>query len=105
MATQRLLVEIIGCKEQFTSLQKIYKNNFCICFYFSLGIGLLSWSTSTLVFSLIFSVLSYLFACVHVFQERRKKFEKESEKYYSQLDKHMNLSSKKKEIQLHEVYL
>ncbi|XP_042612315.1 oligophrenin-1-like [Cyprinus carpio] len=35
-------------------------------------------------------------------KERRKKFEKESEKYYSQLDKHMNLSSKKKETQLHE---
>uniref|UniRef100_A0A674B3W6 Oligophrenin 1 n=1 Tax=Salmo trutta TaxID=8032 RepID=A0A674B3W6_SALTR len=32
----------------------------------------------------------------------RKKFEKESEKYYSQLDKHLNLSAKKKEIQLQE---
>ncbi len=72
---------------------------------FSLGIGLVSWSTSTLVFSFILSILSYLFACVHVFQERRKKFEKESEKYYSQLDKHVNLSSKKKETQLQEVYL
>lgn len=37
------------------------------------------------------------------FQERRKKFEKESEKYYSQLDKHLNLSAKKKETQLQEV--
>lgn len=45
------------------------------------------------------------FICLLVFQERRKKFEKESEKYYSQLDKHMNLSSKKKETQLQEVYL
>uniref|UniRef100_A0A8C8FBN9 Oligophrenin 1 n=1 Tax=Oncorhynchus tshawytscha TaxID=74940 RepID=A0A8C8FBN9_ONCTS len=34
--------------------------------------------------------------------ERRKKFEKESEKYYSQLDKHLNLSAKKKETQLQE---
>uniref|UniRef100_A0AAY5EQN6 Oligophrenin 1 n=1 Tax=Electrophorus electricus TaxID=8005 RepID=A0AAY5EQN6_ELEEL len=40
--------------------------------------------------------------CVCVFQERRKRFEKESEKYYSQLDKHLNLSSKKKESQLQE---
>lgn len=40
-----------------------------------------------------------------MFQDRRKKFEKESEKYYSQLDKHMNLSSKKKETQLQEVHL
>uniref|UniRef100_A0A8C5G6N8 Oligophrenin 1 n=1 Tax=Gouania willdenowi TaxID=441366 RepID=A0A8C5G6N8_GOUWI len=35
-------------------------------------------------------------------KEKRKKFEKESEKYYSQLDKHLNLSSKKKETQLQE---
>lgn len=44
-----------------------------------------------------------LFVGMCVFQERRKKFEKESEKYYSQLDKHVNLSSKKKETQLQEV--
>ncbi|XP_073695768.1 oligophrenin-1 [Garra rufa] len=39
---------------------------------------------------------------IGVTKERRKKFEKESEKYYSQLDKHINLSSKKKETQLQE---
>uniref|UniRef100_A0A671LDA5 Oligophrenin-1-like n=1 Tax=Sinocyclocheilus anshuiensis TaxID=1608454 RepID=A0A671LDA5_9TELE len=39
---------------------------------------------------------------IGVTKERRKKFEKESEKYYSQLDRHMNLSSKKKETQLQE---
>ncbi|KAM6970341.1 oligophrenin-1 [Aplochiton taeniatus] len=39
---------------------------------------------------------------IGVTKERRKKFEKESEKYYSQLDKHLNLSSKKKETQLQE---
>uniref|UniRef100_A0AAR2JJH5 Rho-GAP domain-containing protein n=1 Tax=Pygocentrus nattereri TaxID=42514 RepID=A0AAR2JJH5_PYGNA len=39
---------------------------------------------------------------IGVTKERRKKFEKESEKYYSQLDKHLNLSSKKKESQLQE---
>lgn len=38
-----------------------------------------------------------------VLQEKKKKFEKESEKYYSQLDKHLNLSAKKKETQLQEV--
>jgi len=36
-------------------------------------------------------------------QEKRKKFEKESEKYYSLLDKHLNLSAKKKESLLQEV--
>uniref|UniRef100_A0A8C6T1L1 Oligophrenin 1 n=1 Tax=Neogobius melanostomus TaxID=47308 RepID=A0A8C6T1L1_9GOBI len=35
-------------------------------------------------------------------KEKRKKFEKESEKYYSQLDKHLSLSSKRKETQLQE---
>ncbi|KAL2094682.1 hypothetical protein ACEWY4_009401 [Coilia grayii] len=39
---------------------------------------------------------------IGVTKERKKKFEKESEKYYSQLDKHVNLSSKKKETQLQE---
>ncbi|XP_062341703.1 oligophrenin-1 isoform X1 [Osmerus eperlanus] len=39
---------------------------------------------------------------ISVTKERRKKFEKESEKYYSQLDKHLNLSSKKKDLQLQE---
>ena len=38
-----------------------------------------------------------------VLQEKKKKFEKESEKYYSQLDKHLNISAKKKESQLQEV--
>lgn len=40
---------------------------------------------------------------LHVLQEKRKKFEKDSEKYYSQVDKHVNLSAKKKETQLQEV--
>ncbi|XP_066515540.1 oligophrenin-1 isoform X2 [Hoplias malabaricus] len=39
---------------------------------------------------------------IGVTKERRKKFEKESEKYYSLLDKHLNLSAKKKETQLQE---
>ncbi|XP_073717241.1 oligophrenin-1 isoform X2 [Misgurnus anguillicaudatus] len=39
---------------------------------------------------------------IGVTKDKRKKFEKESEKYYSQLDKHVNISSKKKETQLHE---
>lgn len=38
-----------------------------------------------------------------VLQEKKKKFEKESEKYHSQVDKHLNLSAKKKESQLQEV--
>ncbi|XP_071395699.1 oligophrenin-1 [Centroberyx affinis] len=39
---------------------------------------------------------------IGVTKEKRKKFEKESEKYHSQLDKHLNLSAKKKESQLQE---
>lgn len=39
---------------------------------------------------------------IGVTKEKRKKFEKESEKYYSQLDKHLGLSSKRKETQLQE---
>ncbi|KAJ8401795.1 hypothetical protein AAFF_G00377660 [Aldrovandia affinis] len=39
---------------------------------------------------------------IGVTKDKKKKFEKESEKYYSQLDKHLNLSSKKKETQLQE---
>lgn len=39
---------------------------------------------------------------IGVTKDKRKKFEKESEKYYSQLDKHLNLSAKKKESQLQE---
>lgn len=39
---------------------------------------------------------------IGVTKEKRKKFEKESEKYYSQLDKHLSLSAKKKETQLQE---
>uniref|UniRef100_A0A8C6PHS0 Oligophrenin 1 n=1 Tax=Nothobranchius furzeri TaxID=105023 RepID=A0A8C6PHS0_NOTFU len=35
-------------------------------------------------------------------KEKKKKFEKEGEKYYSLLDKHLNLSAKKKESQLQE---
>ncbi|XP_077164512.1 oligophrenin-1 isoform X2 [Paroedura picta] len=35
-------------------------------------------------------------------KERKKKFEKDGEKFYSMLDRHLNLSSKKKEAQLQE---
>ncbi|NP_001079992.1 oligophrenin 1 L homeolog [Xenopus laevis] len=35
-------------------------------------------------------------------KERKKKFDKDSEKFYSLLDRHVNLSSKKKEVQLNE---
>lgn len=47
--------------------------------------------------------LSTLTLTHFVLQEKRKKFEKDSEKYYSQVDKHLNLSAKKKESQLQEV--
>ncbi|XP_054852240.1 oligophrenin-1 [Eublepharis macularius] len=38
-------------------------------------------------------------------KERKKKFEKDSEKFYSMLDRHLHLSSKKKETQLQEADL
>lgn len=38
-----------------------------------------------------------------ILQEKKKNFEKQSEKYYSMLDKHLSLSAKKKESQLQEV--
>ncbi|KAK2828446.1 hypothetical protein Q5P01_019480 [Channa striata] len=39
---------------------------------------------------------------IGVTKEKKKKFEKESEKFYSQLDKHLNISAKKKESHLQE---
>lgn len=39
--------------------------------------------------------------CVH--QEGKKQFDKETERYYSVLEKHLSLSPKKKESQLLEV--
>ena len=36
-------------------------------------------------------------------QEGKKQFDKETERYYSVLEKHLSISSKKKESQLHEV--
>uniref|UniRef100_A0A8C3AH86 Oligophrenin 1 n=1 Tax=Cyclopterus lumpus TaxID=8103 RepID=A0A8C3AH86_CYCLU len=39
---------------------------------------------------------------IGVTKEKKKKFEKESEKYHSQVDKHLNLSAKKKDSQLQE---
>ncbi|GAB5577274.1 oligophrenin-1 isoform X1 [Prionailurus iriomotensis] len=38
----------------------------------------------------------------HVMEDGKKKFDKESEKYYSILEKHLNLSAKKKESHLQE---
>ncbi|XP_055986003.1 oligophrenin-1 [Sorex fumeus] len=38
-------------------------------------------------------------------KERKKKFEKDGERFYSMLDRHLHLSSKKKESQLHEADL
>lgn len=40
---------------------------------------------------------------LQLLQERKKKFEKDGEKFYSMLDRHLHLSSKKKESQLQEV--
>ncbi|XP_067327593.1 oligophrenin-1 isoform X2 [Anolis sagrei] len=42
---------------------------------------------------------------IGVAKERKKKFEKDGERFYSMLDRHLNLSSKKKESQLQEADL
>ncbi|KAL3042270.1 hypothetical protein OYC64_020253 [Pagothenia borchgrevinki] len=39
---------------------------------------------------------------IGVTKEKKKRFEKDSEKYLSQIDKHLNMSAKKKESQLQE---
>lgn len=39
------------------------------------------------------------------FKAVRKKYEKETEKYYSSLEKLLNMSAKKKEPQLQEVFI
>ncbi|KAM8954421.1 oligophrenin-1 isoform 2-T2 [Pelodytes ibericus] len=42
---------------------------------------------------------------IGITKERKKKFDKDSEKFYSLLDRHLHLSSKKKETQLQEADL
>lgn len=49
--------------------------------------------------SCCFSLVTRLFTL----QEGKKKFDKETEKYYSTLERHLSLSSKKKEAYLQEV--
>lgn len=62
------------------------------------------------IFSFVASViLCFHFSlCVHIsaailVKAERKKYEKETEKYYSSLEKLLNMSAKKKEPQLQEV--
>lgn len=52
--------------------------------------------------SLLCLVKYFTWECF-VFQDGKKKFDKESEKYYSILEKHLNLSAKKKESHLQDV--
>lgn len=61
----------------------------------------LTWVASipgTSYFSFFFFLSSFFFC-----QEAKKKYDKETEKYCGILEKHLNLSSKKKESQLQEV--
>lgn len=41
----------------------------------------------------------------HSLKAERKRYEKETEKYYSSLEKLLNMSAKKKEPQLQEVFI
>ncbi|MED6264278.1 hypothetical protein CHARACLAT_013117 [Characodon lateralis] len=43
--------------------------------------------------------------CLFLAKTERKKYEKETEKYYSSLEKLLNMSAKKKEPQLQEVFI
>lgn len=54
-------------------------------------------------FWLIFPKLTHCFPLS--FKAVRKKYEKETEKYYSSLEKLLNMSAKKKEPQLQEVFI
>lgn len=56
-----------------------------------------SWNILFFFFLSLF--LFFFFFC----QEAKKKYDKETEKYCGILEKHLNLSSKKKESQLQEV--
>ena len=42
---------------------------------------------------------------LNLLKAERKKYEKETEKYYSSLEKLLNMSAKKKEPQLQEVFI
>lgn len=42
---------------------------------------------------------------LHLLKAERKKYEKETEKYYSSLEKLLNMSAKKKDAQLQEVFI
>lgn len=46
-----------------------------------------------------------LLLTLHLLKAERKKYEKETEKYYSSLEKLLNMSAKKKEPQLQEVFI
>lgn len=48
-------------------------------------------------------LFSFSFPLFFFCQEAKKKYDKETEKYCGILEKHLNLSSKKKESQLQEV--
>lgn len=67
--------------------------------------GFQSWSQFISVPKHIEAIFNLIItsSVILVVQEKRKKFEKDSEKYYSLVDKHLNLSVKKKESQLQEV--
>ena len=58
-----------------------------------------SWNILFFFFLSLFLFFFFFFFC----QEAKKKYDKETEKYCGILEKHLNLSSKKKESQLQEV--
>lgn len=58
------------------------------------------WDQSRLVWSLLDVTFDL---CAVLPQEAKKRYDKETEKYYSVLEKHLSLSSRRKEAQLQEV--
>lgn len=52
-----------------------------------------------------FSSYMPLLILLNLLKAERKKYEKETEKYYSSLEKLLNMSAKKKEPQLQEVFI
>lgn len=50
-------------------------------------------------------ILMFLLLPLYLHKAERKKYEKETEKYYSSLEKLLNMSAKKKDTQLQEVFI
>lgn len=75
------------------------------CISFSEQICLIVIFKLLLFFNSASNLNNFPFPLLLLFQVERKKYEKETEKYYSSLEKLLNMSARKKEPQLQEVFI